>query len=60
MEFGLVNIFVNSGIKAAPRVPQLIITESTSQNFCNGPGASEFGPSGNSLRQKLLQWRGWK
>ena len=30
---GLVKIFVNSGISAAPRVPQLIIIESTSHKL---------------------------
>ena len=28
VDFGLVNIFVNSGMRAAPRVPALIMTDS--------------------------------
>ncbi len=45
VELGLVNILVNSGIKAAPKVPMLMMADKTNHSSCNSAATPEPGPS---------------
>ncbi len=45
LELGLVNILVNSGINAAPKVPMLMMADKTSHSCSSSWGTPEPGPN---------------